>query len=105
MFSWLRNTLNRMARTVLRGTMVVLVLLGLSSAAEARRSERMTVNDRIARIRETAREQAQAPTVEQAADEVQLAQWGNWGNWPNWGNWANWNNWGNWGNWGNWPNM
>jgi hypothetical protein len=85
--------------------MVVLVLLGLSSAAEARRSERLTVNDRIARIRESAREQARIPMVEETVDEIQLAQWGNWGNWGNWANWANWNNWNNWGNWGNWGNF
>lgn len=104
MLSRLRNALKRLVRAGTRAAMVVLVLLGLSSAAEARRSQSLTVNDRIARIRAVAREQAQAPAMEEPAGEVQLAQWGNWGNWPNWGNWGNWNNWGNWGNWGNWPN-
>lgn len=107
MFRKLRNVLVRITRSGVRGLMVALVLLGLAPAAQASLTQRVTVNDRIARIREAVRERAQnaLPAPEKSADEVQLAQWGNWPNWGNWGNWSNWNNWYNWGNWGNWGNF
>lgn len=106
----LRNVVTRIVRAGVRGSVFALVLLGLAPAVEANRSQRMTVDDRIARIRAAAREQTQAAVA--PADEVtgttQLAQWynwGNWGNWNNWNNWRDWYNWNNWGNWGNWGNV
>jgi hypothetical protein len=99
----LHSLVTKIGRAGARGCVVALVLLGLSPAAEANRSERLTVNDRIARIRAAAREQTQVTVTSsgEVTGEIHLAQWGNWGNWGNWNNWYNWQNWGNWGNWGN----
>jgi hypothetical protein len=103
----LHNLVAKIARAGTRGGVVALVLLGLAPAAEASRSERLTVNDRIARIRAAAREQTQVVTTpaDEVTGEIQVAQWYNWGNWGNWNNWNNWYNWPNWGNWGNWGNF
>ena len=106
MLTRLRNVFLRITRTGIQATTVALVLVGFSPAAAAHQTERLTVNDRIARIRAVAREQTQVTVElpEEPAGETQLAQWYNWGNWGNWNNWNNWYNWPNWGNWGNWGN-
>jgi hypothetical protein len=67
--------------------------LGAQPAA----TEKATVSERLAAVRDAVSAVDQTKTDSAKADG-RLA-WGNWGfgyGWPNWNNWHNWNNWGNW---------
>jgi hypothetical protein len=72
-------------------------------------SEKQTIQQRVANIREHVRREQLRQQANQIDDnsgqrsDEKLSQY--WPNWPNWNNWNNWrNNWGNWNNWPNWLN-
>lgn len=86
---------------------LLLIVLGLATAAPAQPLGTGTITDRVMRIRarlQDAQQQAVVPPADAGA-RLSADQWGNWPNWNNWRNWANWNNWRNWANWGNWGNF
>lgn len=95
--------LKTLSKLSVRTVTIGFIVLRLGPTAQA--ETRITVDDRINRIRVALNERlSQSAEVKGGGEpgEIKLAQWGNWGNW---GNWANWNNWQNWGNWGNWHNI
>jgi hypothetical protein len=83
------------------GATLALVLVGSAQPLSAEEPHRLTVPDRVDRIRAALNERHETGQLGRDIIDSGRAEVSQWRDWRNWRNWRNWPNWGNWGNWRN----